>query len=175
MDKHDFISNRSGHGCLAVVRIKDREDVQCGAAPEDQAHWQGNNPYYLMLTLDGVIKDTWEMVVVDLDRSGWLSTLKDQLSQPGDWYLTRKQGQAIVLSMRVNEGDQPYYTARHLGMMGLGETVAYSIGKKTKRMRKGTWHDNEDNLWVLENLQICGGTDVEHFARKVLLRRSGRV
>jgi hypothetical protein len=172
MDKHDFISNRNGRACLAPA---EEATEHCDKPPEDAVHWQGKNPYYLMLTLDGVVRDTWEMVVVDLDRGGWLETLKEQLGRPGDWHLVRKEGGVIVFSMRVNEDDQPYYTARHIGMMGLGESIAYSIGKKTKRMRKGAWHDNEDNLWVLENKQVCGGTDVEHFVRRLLMRRIGRV
>jgi hypothetical protein len=162
MDKHDFVSNRNGEECLT-----------CGKGPADEVHWQGNNPYYLILSLEGAIKGAFDMTIVDLDRPGWLETLKERLALPGEWHLTRKNGKGVIFSLRVNEGDQPYYTARHIGIVGGGgsrKVVAYSIGKKTKRMRKGSWHDNEDNLWILPWGQICGGADVEYFAKQGMLK-----
>lgn len=127
--------------------------------------WAGDNPYYLLLSLDyDEPALSREQVVVDLDKRGWLTELKSQLDTPGEWHLVRKEGDVVTLSMRVWPGDQPYYTARVIGTVGYGEIRAYSIGKKTRRKRKGAWHDNEDNLWVLPWGQICGGTDVEYFA-----------
>ena len=168
MDRHEFISNRNGEACL-------RDG--CGKPPKDHDHWQGQNPYYLLLKLDPdggpKVDPPWSVVVVDLDRPNWLETLKAELESPGEWHLVRKKDAGVVFSLRVNEGDQPYYTARVIGVVGGGggaQTRAYSIGKKTKRMRKGSWHDNEDNLWVLSWGQICGGADVEYFARDGLER-----
>lgn len=125
-----------------------------------------DNPHYLLLKLDAVPSP--QVVEIDLDERGWLQTYDEQLfHRTGEWHLVRKNGKSVVFSLRVNEGDQPYYTARVIGVVGHGETRAYSIGKKTQRYRrkKAQWVENEDNLWVLEWGQICGGTDVEYFAK----------
>jgi len=157
-NKHVFFGDDSGERC-----------TECGKAPDDHGHWQGDNPYFLLLKLDPLpnTHPGWDVIIIDLDRPGWLETLKAELGRPGEWHLTRKNDQGVVFSLRVNEGDQPYYTARVIGIVGSGggaKVRAYSIGKKTMRFRKGEWHTNEDNLWVLPWGQICGGADVEHFA-----------
>ena len=135
-----------------------------------ERQWDGDIPFYLIVNTEVPPGN----VVVDLDTSGWLVTLKEYLEVPGEWHLVRKKNQQVVLSLRVNEGDQPYYTARHIANTGFaGEVIAYGIGKKTQRFRKKKqqWVENEDNLWVLPWGQTCGGTDVEYFALKGL--RSG--
>jgi hypothetical protein len=132
--------------------------------------WLGENPYYLLISTTLEDATTPLVIEIDLDRNGWIATLKDQLGEqldrPGEWHLVRKDGRQVVFSVRVLEGDQPYYVARHVGQAGAGgqaEVVAYGIGKKTRRKRKGRWAVNEDNLWILPWGQICCG-DVEHFA-----------
>lgn len=69
--------------------------------------------------------------------------------------------------MMVDEGDQPYYAARHVGH-GIGspniqEIVAYGIGKKTA---EGTIR-----LWVLPGGMICGGDDVDRIG--VMMVKAG--
>ena len=141
--------------------------------------WSGTNPFFLMVVPEPivVILDDGSYggerqpgpTRIDLDERGWMETLKEVLAEPGEWHLCRKTDELVVLSLRVYENDQPYYVGRHIATTASPkEVIAYGIGKKAKRLRKGSWHDNEDNLWVLPWGQICGGTDVEYFALKGL-------
>lgn len=128
--------------------------------------WHGENPFYLIILHDAAVPKR-----IDLDESGWLAKLKDDIDAPGEWHLVTKLTDKVILSLRVEEGDQPYYVGRHIGFAGASsnsEVIAYGIGKKSQRFRKGTWQFNEDNLWVLPWGQICGGADVEYFALKGL-------
>jgi hypothetical protein len=75
------------------------------------------------------------------------------------WFLMEKTRHTPVLAVWVNEGDQPYYTARHVGITGSAggnEIIAYGIGKKTVS-------GEMVRLWVLPNGSICGGDDVDDF------------
>ena len=138
--------------------------------------WAGENPFWLMVVPEPLVievpdgppvKQPQDPVKVDLDEHGWKATLKDVLESPGEWFLVRKKDAAVIFSLVVRKGDQPYYVARHIRNTGIqGEAVAYGIGKKAQRFsrKKDRWIWNEDNLWILQWGQICGGTDVEHFA-----------
>lgn len=115
------------------------------------------NPYALIIA-DGQ-GSTW----IDLDQPGWLDRHRGLLRRPGQWSLLERTSARPVLTMLVNEGDQPYYAARHIGAIGAGgsnEVVAYGIGKKTP---VGT-----DRLWILPNGSICLGLDVEPLAIQML-------
>jgi|WetSurSiteA1Bulk_404760.scaffolds.fasta_scaffold127407_1 hypothetical protein len=138
----------------------------------DLPEFQGGNPYFLMFVdefdIDLAAEPPYQRImrslVIDLDESGWMAKHGHIFTDIGDMHLVRKTGQVIVLSVHLDEGDQGYYVARHVGTTSHGETIAYGIGKKTRTQRKGTWHDNEDKLWVLAWGQVCGGGDVEYFA-----------
>jgi len=63
----------------------------------------------------------------------------------------------MVLVVQVHPGDQPYYTARHVGVTGSAggnEITAYGIGKKAA---DGTM----TRLWLLPGFMVCGGDDVD--------------
>jgi len=146
----------------------------------DLPEFQGTNPYFLIfaeeivLQLDGELwRKSTKGTTIDLDEPGWMSKYGHIFDSVGDMHLVRKTDQAVVLSVHLSEGDQGYYVARHVGTTSHGETIAYGIGKKTRTQRKGTWHDNEDKLWVLAWGQVCGGGDVEYFALDGL--KKGRV
>lgn len=112
--------------------------------------WKGPNPFYLTIqTAEG-------NTVIDLDETGWLTTYAHLLREPGAWMLSHKAVLQAVAIILVQEGEQPYYTARHVGIAfgGSGEMIAYGIGKKRL-------DGHVDRIWVLPNGVICTGDDVE--------------
>ena len=115
------------------------------------AGWQGSNPFYLMIALpDG-------NVGIDLDEQGWMTTYADKFRLPGRWVLVHKGTGSQVLVVNVDEGDQPYYTARHVGVAGGGgtnEITVYGIGKKCV-------DSSVVNLWIMPDGSVCGGDDVD--------------
>lgn len=154
--------------------------------------WSDDNPYYLLIvpviresyiaTLPDESGQLWARVIpteygepveIDLGEWRWMKRHRDLLRKPAEWYLTAKADRYIPLSLRVWPGEQPYYVCRHIGMTGSAggnEVKAYGIGKKRKVGSR--WQT--DRLWVLENGQVCGGDDVEPFA-KLLLQERGPV
>lgn len=118
------------------------------------------NPYSLVLIPDG--PTVLSAHLIDLDEPGWLTTWADELAHPGIWMLVNRETARIPVSMHAGAGDRPSYLARHFGILGGPEIVAYSIGKIA-------WdHDDEMRLWVLPNGQVCGNEDAEFFAGKLL-------
>jgi hypothetical protein len=126
----------------------------------------GDNPYVLIIMAS-------EPVLIDLDEPGWVSRYSHLMRKPGQWILGRKAGSTPVLTMIVSDGEQPYYTARIIGLanlpppdsMGLSqeqaidlkrqsEIRAYGIGKKRL-------DGHVDRLWILPNGVICAGDDVD--------------
>ena len=89
------------------------------------------------------------------------------MRKPGRWYLVDKATNVMPVAMLVEEGDQPYYVARHVGM-GSGvrentiqsETVAYGIGKKRP---DGT----VERLWHFYEGVTVTGEDVYAFGIEV--------
>ena len=113
--------------------------------------WKGANPYYI------IISTTDENIGIDLDESGWMATYAYAMRLPGQWILMHKASGHQALIVKVNEGDRPYYAARHIGVTGGGgsnEIIAYGIGKKTAA-------GVTENLWILPNGTVCGGEDVD--------------
>jgi hypothetical protein len=111
----------------------------------------GPNPFYLLIALEG------ENVGIDLDESGWTTAYADKLRLPGQWILVHKASGHQSLVVKVDEGDQPYYTARHVGIAGSSgsnEVTAYGIGKKRP-------DGVTERLWVLPGGTVCGGDDVD--------------
>lgn len=122
--------------------------------------WSDENPYCLMIRPS----DNTEMLLIDLGEQGWSTTYADWMRTPGRWFLLRKGQPQPVLALSVVEGEQPYYTARHIGVAGSGggnEITAYGLGKKRK-------DGHVDRLWVLPNGTICGGDDAEPLAMDIL-------
>lgn len=124
-------------------------------------NWVGPNPYYLMIvTHDG----NDESVTIDLDQAGWAATHAEWMRRPAVWFLLPKGEDRPALTVWVHEGDQPYYTARHVGVTGSGggnEITAYGIGKKRP--------DGEMvRLWVMPNGMVCGGDDVSDFGIRMV-------
>lgn len=120
--------------------------------------WQGTNPMFLIIVQAGQ-----QPVVIDLDEPGWIAKNSELMRAQGTWHLFRKD-HTPVFSLVVWEGEQPYYTARHIGTLGReirSELIAYGIGKKRL-------DGHVDRLWVLPNGQICTGDDVDPLARSLL-------
>lgn len=126
--------------------------------------WKGPTPFYLIIsTID-------ENVGIDLDETGWMTTYAPFLRMPGQWVLVHKPTGHQALIVRVEEGDQPYYTARHVGVTGSGggnEITAYGIGKKCV-------DGHVERLWVLPNGTVCGGEDVDQLGILMVKRLGPR-
>jgi hypothetical protein len=119
------------------------------------------NPYFLEISQD--LGDRLRHTYIDLDERGWATKHIELMRQPGRWTLISKEGLRRVLVLRVSEGEQPYYTARHVGIAsGVApgvkpEVTAYGIGKKRL-------DGHVDRLWLLPNGLVCTGDDVEPLA-----------
>lgn len=121
--------------------------------------WEGENPFFLLIVEAPVAsRPTTLSTIIDLDHLGWVSSNAELMRVPGIWMLLHKSSpNRPVLVVWVNEGEQPYYTQRHIGLTGSGgsnEVSAYGIGKKGV---DGTM----TRLWVLPDGSICGGDDVD--------------
>jgi hypothetical protein len=125
----------------------------------------GDNPYFLVIVDDA----TGAYTGIDLDFPGWVAANADLMREPGIWYLLRKEAARPVLQVRVDPGDQPYYTARHVGKLGTGsnEITAYGIGKKQ-------FDGTTVRLWVLPDGTVCGGEDVDYVGVKIVERMGPR-
>lgn len=126
--------------------------------------WADDNPFYL------AIADDTEGVTIDLGETGWATTYADWMRRPGLFVLLDKKRNAPILVIQVHPGDQPYYTARHVGVTGSGgsnEITAYGIGKKTGS-------GDMVRLWVLPNGMICGGDDVDDLGVRMVKAQGPR-
>lgn len=107
--------------------------------------------------------DGSEGLQIDLDESGWATTHASWMRRSGVvWFLMRKADNTARMAVWVHPGDQPYYTARHVGITGSGggnEITAYGIGKKRP---DGSTH----RLWVMPNGIVCTAEDVDDLGLK---------
>lgn len=120
--------------------------------PNPIGPWAGGNPFYISVEpLDGINPP----IQLDLD-SPWMTEHADYLRIPALWQLILKSSNVTLIAMYVYDGEQPYYTARHIGVTGGGtnEIVAYGIGKKVN-------NDIVNRMWVLPNGTFCSGDDVD--------------
>jgi hypothetical protein len=129
--------------------------------------WQGDNPFSLVIfPAEGI-----QPIVIDLDERGWATRYADHMRAPGQWYLVNKQDSSIPIAIWVHPGEQPYYTARHIGIgsgvpdetgyMPATEIIAYGIGKKRT-------DGHVDRLWVFRNGLVVAGDDVEKFGIDII-------
>lgn len=121
--------------------------------------WLGENPYCIIIS-----RGPDDSLMLDLDEAGWATNHAEWLRTEARWFLVRKKDMQPVLWMRVHEGEQPYYTARHTGVAGSGgstENVSYGIGKKRA-------DGHVDRLWILPNGAVTLGDDVDEFALELL-------
>jgi hypothetical protein len=118
----------------------------------------GENPFFLsIITADGTHTD------INLDASGWATTYADYLRVKSQWVLLHRDTDFPALAMVVEDGDQPYYTARHFGNSATaGEAIAYGIGKKCA-------DGAMVRLWAFfpEGV-LCSGDDVDIIGRQLL-------
>jgi hypothetical protein len=131
--------------------------------PQDEGRqdqgWEGQNPFFLCIVeAPTAVTRTARQNIIDLDHPGWVASNADIMRAPGVWMLFHKAApsQPVVI-IWVNEGEQPYYTQRHVGLTGSGgsnEVSAYGIGKKGV-------DGAMTRLWVLPDGSVCGGDDVD--------------
>lgn len=123
--------------------------------------WQDENPFYLLIAApDG-------HVIIDLGEQGWATTFAEWMRRPAKWHLVTKANNRVLLSVNVLDGDQPYYTVRHVGASGGNEVKAYGIGKKQA-------NGETLRLWLLPNGVVVGGDDVEPFCIDIVYSEGPR-
>ena len=119
--------------------------------------WKGENPFYLVIKREG------GNAGIDLDEFGWAETYKDFMRDEGTWFLMFKNTHTPVLTSVCHEGDQGYYTARHIGK-AIGdmssEVIAYGLGKKKP-------DGQVVRVWFIEGT-ACAGDDVEEIGIRIL-------
>lgn len=119
--------------------------------------WCGEAPFFLVIQTD-------QDHIIDLDEPQWAKTYKKLLRAPGTWALMHKEGRRHPLLMVVHPGDQPYYTARHVGITssaGGNEITAYGIGKKRP-------DGSMVRMWMMPNGTVCGGDDVDDIGTRMV-------
>lgn len=121
--------------------------------------WEGDNPFFLSIVVAPTAdRPTPDINIIDLDHPGWIASNSDIMRSVGYWALFNKQNaNQPLFVIWVNEGDQPYYSTRHVGVTGSGggnEIKAYGIGKKCS-------DGSMVRLWALPDGTICGGDDVD--------------
>jgi hypothetical protein len=144
--------------------VKDRNpDIPEQRLREEHGGWLDGNPYYLMIRAE----PTHQIVQIDLGERGWMKKNARLMRAAGSWYLVRKSDNVIVAMMRVADGEQPYYTAKHVGYASVndggpkGETINYGIGKKRL-------DGHVDRVWVMANGCVTLGDDVESISLELL-------
>lgn len=121
------------------------------------AAWRGENPFYLLIQKED------DAVTIDLDEPQWATTYADSLRSEATWYLIEKAPAVVRLAVICHQGDQGYYTARHIGKAGSSgsnEVIAYGLGKKQA-------DGQMVRLWYLEGM-TCGGDDVDTLGIRLL-------
>lgn len=131
--------------------------VEDGREPEGFHVSAGAVPFFLY-----IVREDGEQVEIDLDEHGWMTTYADWMRGRSRWYLMSKPSPEVPsrpwLAVDVMEGDQPYYTARHIvrvkGRNAGAQLTAYGIGAKRVA-------GNTDRMWIMPGGIICAGDDVE--------------
>ena len=139
-------------GTAEVIGERDMQTVETHG-------WEGDFPFFLVIEpRDG----TGGNIGIDLDEPGWVARNDDAMRMPATWWLNMKANGQPLFAMVVEEGEQPYFTKRHIGnLMAGSEIIAVGIGKKG---REGEM----TRLWILPNGVVCGGDDVEVIASRML-------
>lgn len=129
--------------------------------------FQGDTPYVLVVLTPG------SQTAIDLDEPGWMTKYESLMQQPGRWILAEKATNDPVFVMTIREGEEPYYTARVVGVaalpppdaLGVSQAVMSEIRAKAEIRAYGigkTRLDGAvDRLWVLPNKVVCVGDDVD--------------
>lgn len=126
-----------------------------------ERQWAGDNPFFLVVHP----KDGFP-IGLDLDFRGIWDDNAELIRMPGNWYLFRKADMFPCLQVHVFEGEQPYYTARHVGKFGSGgsrEIIGFGIGKKLI-------DGSVMRLWVLPNGTVCGGEDLDDIGIELIVQ-----
>jgi hypothetical protein len=120
--------------------------------------WEGDNPFFLTIVVAPTLDGPPSFNTIDLDHPGWIASNADIMRSPGYWALFNKQDVTRPLFVIwVTEGDQPYYSKRHVGVTGGAggnEIAAYGIGKKCG-------DGSMVRLWAMPDGTVCGGDDVD--------------
>ena len=135
-----------------------------GMEPEGYHVDSGPLPFFLLIT-----RPNGESVEIDLEENQWMKTYAEWMRGASRWYLTTKPTPQVPahvwLAVNVRDGDQPYYTARHIvrikGRNAGAQITAYGIG--AKRIEGHT-----DRLWIMPNGIVCGGEDADAFGDAVI-------
>jgi len=132
------------------------------------ADWAGDNPMFLVIRKYDAGPDS---TVIDLDEGGWATKYADLMRAAGVWMLCSKEASEKmgvlmpVLMVQVKEGDQPFYTTRHVNIQSFGDdegpkSKSYGIGRKNT---DGT----VESVFILPNGSIAVGSDVYWLADRM--------
>ena len=135
------------------------EVIEGSAVEIETQGWEGTFPFFIVIEpLDQANGN----VGIDLDEPGWVDKNRELMRAPGTWWLYLKEPARPLFCLIVEEGDQPYFTRRHVGnLMVASEITAVGIGKKGR-------HGEMTRLWLLPNGVVCGGDDLEVIASRML-------
>jgi hypothetical protein len=133
------------------------ETTENGTEPAGFTVSTGYIPFFLF-----IVRPNADQVEIDLEEHGWMKTYAEWMRGRSRWYLMSKPTPEVParawLAVDVQEGDQPYYTARHIvrvkGRNAGAQLTAYGIGAK----RTG---GTTDRMWILPGGIVCAGDDVE--------------
>lgn len=146
-------------------------------------NWHGTNPYCLVIT-----KQDGSNILIDLDEPGWATTHAEWMRVESQWILARKSDSTPVLTLIVEDGEQPYYTTKvHTTFLPppeffqrseivinpeeikeMAQIRSYGIGKKLV-------DGHVDRLWVLPNGMVCGGDDIEVIGASITKQRYANI
>jgi len=156
-----FDLNEAVEKALNEVRALDGRDP----LPDKGFHaTSGAIPFYLH-----IVRPNGEFVEINLEEGGWMTTYAEWMRGRARWYLMSKPSPEVParpwLAVEVQEGDQPYYTARHIvrvkGINAGAQITVYGIGAK-----RASGHT--DRMWILPNGLICSGEDVDTLGDAVI-------
>lgn len=135
--------------------------------------WLGSNPFYLIIRHAQPSDGKMVQTVIDLDEDEWQEKHAEVVGLPGRWYLVNKANRGMPVTMVINEGETPFYKARHVGaasaVSGIhdgevvsAEVIAYGVGKdKNDGTQDMLWHFYPSNV-------TCMGDDVNPIGAEVL-------
>ena len=143
---------------MVTMEIIEGQAVEIPASGQPTG-WQGDNEFFLVAE---PVDRSRGNVGIDLDKGGWVEEHKELMRQPGTWFLHHKATGRPLFCVILGDGDQFYYTVRHVGnLMTGGKIAAIGVGKKHADGRTL-------NMWLLPNGIVCGGDDVEEIASRML-------
>lgn len=145
-----------------MADLNEAPEIAVTQAPDGQEPGfhsdSGPSPFYLY-----IVRPNGDSVEIDVEEYQWMKTYAEWMRGRSRWYLMSKPTPEVParawLGVDVQEGDQPYYTARHIvrvkGRNAGAQLTVCGIGAKRGNV------DVTDRMWVLPSGLVCAGDDVD--------------